>query len=149
MTGEIIKYYRGISDITETNEDPDHVVMQVALKEMHGNTNLLPEHFVIHSTSWRFERGGIVLTYIVYSESFGFMNKPMKTLKLSDLEIAVGESIKKPRPAIIEEINVISHAIRHLSFLVQHDSEEKYAKAIDKESTALLKQVYTSLAGRV
>ncbi|HEV7126154.1 MAG TPA: hypothetical protein VGN32_01785 [Ktedonobacterales bacterium] len=75
---------------------------------------------VVHSTSWRYEAGGVILTYITVVE----VHAPMPPDSLVTLPIARAELVRggamAPPPAIGVEA-VLEHALRHLSWLVRDD----------------------------
>lgn len=148
MTGEQVSYHGHTTEITDSNVDPDQVVLKFAMDEIGSEANAEKENFVIHSTSWRYKNNSIILTYIVYSEMFTFPLGAVSTLHVNELRVT-GHASKGQRVAEIDEVGVVSHAIRHLGFLVRNDSDGKYATAVDAESTEQLKSVYATLAGRI
>lgn len=75
---------------------------------------------VVHSTSWRYEEGRVVLTYVVVVEAPG--NLPPGSLEASEVEraeLARGKSLAPPDS--ISVAAVLEHALRHLSWLIRDD----------------------------
>lgn len=144
-----IVYHRHTLDITGAQENPDNIILKLVSDETKETPNMIDDEFVIHSTSWRYENGGITITYLVYSDSVDFSNHPTKELLTKDFIIAKSENSKKPRPKEINEENVLSHAIRHLGFLIKTDEREKYVGAISSENIKMLEKAYPALAGEI
>jgi len=142
-------YHKHQFDITDVNSNPDDLVFNLLNDESNGIPKIANDSFVIHSTSWRYETDKIILTYIVYSDEIDFSKHQSKEFLASDFVIAKGEDSKRPRPKEINELNVLSHAIRHLGFLIRTGEREKYAKAISKENVEFLEKSYTALAGEI
>ena len=75
---------------------------------------------VVHSTSWRYEEGRIILTYVVVVD-------PPRELPPSSLEmflversdLARGDSLAPPESITVAA--VLEHAIRHLAWLIRDD----------------------------
>jgi hypothetical protein len=76
---------------------------------------------VLHSTSWRYRGGNLVLTYLaVIPERFPPARVPDFQLRgLSTHEIARGSATHAPPTVAIE--HVIAHAVRHLAWLSRDD----------------------------
>ncbi|GAC1613244.1 MAG: hypothetical protein NVS9B1_21300 [Candidatus Dormibacteraceae bacterium] len=75
---------------------------------------------VVHSTSWRYEEGRIVLTYLAVVECP--QRLPEGSLELVPIEradLARGESTAPP--ASITVAAVLEHAVRHLAWLNRED----------------------------
>lgn len=144
-----IVYHKHIVNITGAQENPDDVILKLVGDETNETPNMIGNKFVIHSTSWRYENNEIVLTYIVYSDSVDFSNHPTKELLTKDFIIAKSNDSKRPSPSIIKEENVLSHAIRHLGFLIKTDEREKYVSAISSENIQMLEKAYPALAGKI
>ncbi len=144
-----IVYHRHTLDITNKKENPDDVILKLVSDETNETPNMIDDKFVIHSTSWRYEHDEIVLTYIVYSDTVDFSNHLTKELLAKDFIIAKSENSKKPRPKEISEENVLSHAIRHLGFLIKTDERGKYVSAISAENIKMLEKAYPTLAGEI
>ena len=92
---------------------------------------------VIHSTSWRYERGHFVLTYLVYSDDFDM--EDARSERLTRLPSASKGSRSR--------IGVLSHALRHLAFLVEEDPRP-YRRALDPATRRALAKLEPAVAGR-
>ena len=90
---------------------------------------------VVHSTSWRYEHGDLLLTYLAYSDELPFDELPQVLPRETQ---AVGAGIA----------SVVAHAIRHLAFLAGQEPE-KYGRAITSETLAHLRRLEPEVAGRI
>ena len=75
---------------------------------------------VVHSTSWRYREGAVVLTYVAVVEPPGTL--PLDSLEILPVqrsELAGGEAMAPPKG--IEVQAVLEHAFRHLSWLLRDD----------------------------
>jgi hypothetical protein len=92
---------------------PGEVVVEV----MQGYT-LVPR--VIHSTSWRYEEGRVILTYVAVVEPPGGLpSDSLIEVPVKRSEIARGDAITPPQS--IDVSAVLEHAFRHLSWLLRED----------------------------
>jgi hypothetical protein len=104
---------------------------------------------VYHSTSWRFDDPGVILTYIAVADLGEHVQDwwPMARPVTLDLLTAVG----KPYPHRADDepvpryIDVLVHAIRHLRFLLDTDTET--ADALGPHWRQQLAEVKPALAG--
>lgn len=75
---------------------------------------------VAHSTSWRYEEGRVILTYVVVVAPPGALPPDtLVALPVAHTALARGEAMAPP--ASIDVTQVIEHALRHLSWLVRDD----------------------------
>jgi hypothetical protein len=99
----------GISKAAE----PSHVVLDVmASYDLHPH--------IVHSTSWRYEDGRIVLTYVVAVDPPGLL--PPDSLELAPIErsdLARGAATAPPDSITVNA--VLEHAVRHLAWLNRED----------------------------
>ena len=80
---------------------------------------LLPR--VVHSTSWRYDQGDVVLTYIVVIDPHDDLPPgSLEPREVERSEVARGDSMAPPRSITVAA--VLEHAIRHLSWLVKDDA---------------------------
>jgi len=104
-----------------------------------GTASLFPgmplRRVVVHSTSWRYEQGTLILTYLAYSDELPFDDLPHVLPRDAK---AVGTGVAA----------VVAHAIGHLSFLVRQEPD-KYCHALSRETLAHLAQVEPDVAGRI
>jgi hypothetical protein len=73
----------------------------------------------VHSTSWRFEQGRLVVTYLAVLDGPAPSVKGFSASEVRRRELARG-SASEPPPAI-EIDHVVEHALRHLAWLGRDD----------------------------
>lgn len=104
-----------------------------------GTAGLFPglplRRVVVHSTSWRYEQGTLLLTYLAYSDELPFDDLPHVLPRDAK---AVGTGVA----------GVVAHAIGHLAFLVRQEPD-RYGHALSSETLAHLAQVEPEVAGRI
>jgi hypothetical protein len=91
---------------------PGDIVAHAARR--YGLTPLL-----VHSTSWRFEGGRVVLTYIVVVHRPQELSENLSDEPVSRAELARGDAMGPPPEIGVSQ--VLEHAFRHLSWLVTDD----------------------------
>jgi len=92
---------------------PGEVVVEV----MNGYP-LVPR--VVHSTSWRYEEGRVILTFVAVVEAPGELpSDSLIEVPVGRTEIARGDAMAPPQT--IDVAAVIEHAFRHLSWLLRDD----------------------------
>jgi len=148
IIGERIRYQRRKVNLSRKGSDPDKLMWSLIRQELRE----LPaeeREFIIHSTSWRYERpGNILLTYIAYSDELTFEKGKTKNLLLKNLGI-ITRNNRKPRSRMQLEKKVVSHAIRHIAFLVKTDDQIDFKSAMAPETIKTFEKLWVSLAGRV
>jgi hypothetical protein len=92
-------------------EHPVEVVDRVA-------RDLLGEPLLVHSTSWRRDRGAVVLTFLVVVEADALAAWAAADVGRQDL----ARSTAHAAPAAIAENQVLEHALRHLAWLAHDDA---------------------------
>ncbi len=75
------------------------------------------EPAVVHSTSWRAARDGVILSFAVVVEPE--IAKSFASVPIDRAELARSEATKAPAP--IQTNQVVEHALRHLAWLVKDD----------------------------
>jgi len=104
-----------------------------------ATTRVFPEvplrRIVVHSTSWRYEHGSLLLTYLAYSDDLPFHGLPDVLPREGN---AVGAGVA----------SVVAHAIRHLAFLVREEPD-RYGRALSTETLAHLERIEPKVAGRI
>lgn len=80
--------------------------------------DLIGEPLLVHSTSWRRDRGAVVLTFLVVVEGAAIVGTDAVDVGREDL----ARSSAHAAPAAIAETQVLEHALRHLAWLA-HDDE--------------------------
>ena len=74
---------------------------------------------VVHSTSWRSEPGRIVLSYAAAVETPDVLSPFLAAEPIGRVDLARGEATAAP--AAIGTLQVLEHALRHLSWLIHDD----------------------------
>jgi hypothetical protein len=75
---------------------------------------------VVHSTSWRHEEGRVVLSYVaVVDPPASLPDDTLVPVPVDRTDLARGDATAPPRE--IGVLQVIEHALRHLSWLAQDD----------------------------
>jgi hypothetical protein len=97
----------------EVGQDADPTAVVAAISRLN-----VGEPAVVHSTSWRHARGGVVLTFVAVYDAeaiSGFASVPVERH-----ELARGEATTAPRQ--ISAGPVIEHGLRHLAWLAGDDA---------------------------
>lgn len=147
IVDEKIVYKQVLLDITNKTENPDDLVLLVVQKY---SADIIERNRVIsHSTSWRYQEGGsTIITYIVYSDDFDFSNSDSNELELDHIKIIESGDPSHPAPKVIPLDSVVSHGIRHLSFLVSNNPSV-YNATLDPNTILRFKEIDTALAGKI
>lgn len=103
--------YRTASAIPLPGESPDETARRL------GGISAADPATVVHSTSWRYEPGTVVLTYAICPDPEPWL----PATEAPVLEIARGPAPAAPSPAGFSLVNVVAHAVRHLAFLMAED----------------------------
>ena len=145
-----VRYQRKEVNVSRKGSDPDRVIWSLIRQNQHGASEEAEEHqFVIHSTSWRYERPRkVVLTYIAYSDELTFEKGNWKSLSLKQLGQVNKKSRKPPSRAALEK-KVVSHAMRHIAFLIKTDDGIDFKTAMRPETMEAFENLWVSLAGRI
>jgi len=85
----------------------------LAVADRLARSNLGPPRLV-HSTSWRTARGGVVLTFVVVMDELDLPGAPV-----ARAELARGGATTAPDEIAAEP--VVEHGLRHLAWLVRDD----------------------------
>ncbi len=96
-----------------SDADPNDIVA-------HAVRELKSTPLVVHSTSWRFQRENLVLTYIAVISNDQVFIDGFEAIGVTHRDIARGSATASPEGIEVEE--VIEHALRHLSWLARDDS---------------------------
>lgn len=102
---------------------------------------------VIHSTSWRYEAGRLILTYLVYTGALTPATPAARSVPLGDLALARSGDPTVPHPPQITPHHVLAHGLRHLRFLAQTDRAVRAALRADPGTLPRLMQLPPALAG--
>lgn len=95
------------------------------------NNDVLDNVVMKHSTSWRVDRYGIVLTYVAILKPSGLVREMWPDARPIGLGLAraVGKPPPSPpiEPPTPRYIDVLLHALRHLRFLIDTDAVNRAA----------------------
>ena len=139
IAGRDLRFQVARLDLERSKRDPDESVRDFADARL-GEPDALR---VVHSTSWRYERGRIVLSYLVYSDRLAPPGKSRKA------RVDALPSPEEPaRDVRDRDKSVASHALRHLAFLVAQDPD-KYRPKLSAETIRALRPLRPAAAGRV
>lgn len=139
---QTIRYVRRATDLSKRTSDPDAVARELA--------SSIATPAILHSTSWRWEKDGtIVLTYLAYCEHAEFRGVEPVQLGWDRLAPPAATDPQHPRPAEIREEDVVSHGLRHLSFLVRYARDGRLAAALSPHSLTFFRAMCGQLAGRL
>lgn len=104
-----------------------------------------PDGGILHSTSWRFTAGQIVLTYAALPDpdpsTAAVLHPPAPPARSTD-PLA-------PSPPRLEQADVVAHACRHLAFLNHTDPTVTAAGRRNPELWKLLDRYRPAVAGRL
>jgi hypothetical protein len=92
------------------DDDPVQVVTRLA-------TNLMGAPLLVHSTSWRRDRGGVILSFVV-------VNAPGQAAELPGIPIRrteLARSSATSAASVIRTGQVLEHGLRHLAWLAVED----------------------------
>lgn len=134
-------------DITNKTENPDDLVLLTVQK---FNSDIIQKNRLIsHSTSWRYvDSGQTIITYVVYSDDFDFSGQDTLQLPIKEIEIIESGDPSKPRPKEIPINAVVSHGIRHVSYLTTNNPAI-YQSVIDPATLVIFKEIDIALAGKI
>ena len=138
-------------DMTQECRDPDQVADEY-IQFLFQDISVISEkdRYILHSTSWRYDAPrSIILTYLVYADSFTLKNMSPFLLRFEGLKLAHSENPKVPRPKELTQTAVISHGIRHLAYLIISDQKGEFRKVVSTETHRVFEQLQTQLAGRL
>jgi hypothetical protein len=147
IVDDAVHYQRKPVSLSEGGEDPDRTIKSLIRRKFHASE--VEEEFVVHSTSWRYTPPDkVVLTYVAYSDELEFKPGEAQSLPLEELRTV---TISTPRPSSPAELEkqVVSHAMRHIAFLVKTDYEGALRGVLTPTTIEVFEAVWVALAGRV
>src|SRR5215210_2440301 len=123
IVGKQVRYQRKEVSLSRKGADPDKLIWSRIRQEHSEPRQDHEEHeFIVHSTSWRYERPGkVVLTYVAYSDELEFEKGKAKSLPVKNLR-TIHKNSRRPRSKAELEKKVVSHAMRHIAFLIRTDA---------------------------
>jgi len=143
----MVRYARFFNDISSCEMDPDAITKDMLRLVDIGQGEKLP---CAHSTSWRFEDGCTILTYLVWVSKDELPDFPSNVLNVDAVNCHGGAGPLNPRPECIKEEHVLTHGLRHLSYLIFEKEEPFLVQAFaETGSIGLLQGMEPALAGRI
>jgi len=147
-----VHYQRKQANLSKKGSDPNRLIQSLIMEKRDnakGSGEIQKEEFVVHSTSWRYmQPNKIVLTYVAYSDELEFEKGKAHSLPLKNLRRLTRKSQRARTRAALEK-QVVSHAMRHIAFLIKTDNQIDYKSALTPETVKIFKKLWVSLAGRV
>lgn len=150
IMGDRVRYQRKQANLSKKGGDPDSMILSL-IQEKHRDSagEVEEKEFIIHSTSWRYEQPGkVMLTYVAYSDALEFEKGGSWSFPLKKLK-AINKKSQKPRTRAALEKKVVSHALRHIAFLINTDNQIDYKSALTPETREVFQKLWVSLAGKV
>lgn len=89
-----------------------------------------------------------MLTYVAYSDELEFRKNKTRSLALNEIRTITKKS-RKPRSRAELEKKVVSHAMRHIAFLIQTGDQYDFESALTPETKEVFEKLWVSLAGKV
>ena len=150
ILGNRVRYQRKQANLSRKGGDPNHMIQSLIQEKRDTAAGTVEEkEFVVHSTSWRYTKPDkIMLTYVAYSDELEFEKGKFHSVPLKNLKTITKKS-RKPRSRAALEKKVVSHAMRHIAFLIRTDDQIDFDSALTPETKKVFKSLWVSLAGRV
>jgi hypothetical protein len=150
IVGDDVRYQRKQANLSKKGGDPDRMIQSlIQEKRRAGPRKVEKKEFVVHSTSWRYTRPNkVMLTYVAYSDELEFEKGKTHSLPLKKLRMITKKS-RRPRSRAELEKQVVSHAMRHIAFLIQTEEQNDFKSALTPETREVFKSLWVSLAGKV
>lgn len=143
---ETVRFFHLQTDITESQKDPD-ALMKNQLEQF-GMINGKGARYA-HSTSWRYENGRTLLTYLVWVDGHKLENLPSRRLFIPSVACPTSRGPLSPRPESICEAHVLVHGLRHLRYLALDREDAVAAKLLEcRQTRGLLLSIEPALSGR-
>jgi hypothetical protein len=138
ISGTELRFQFARFSLASQRRDPDKLVREFADRRLTTPDALR----IVHSTSWRYEGGAIVLSYLVYSDRLPFRGRSRR-VRLRALPNPEDGADGRDR-----DRTVASHALRHLAFLAAEDPRE-YEARLSAATRRSLRALRPTAAGRV
>jgi hypothetical protein len=150
IVGSDVRYQRKEANLSRKGGDPDRMLRSLIWQERRAPGEEIEEQeFLIHSTSWRYEKPDkVILTYAAYSDELKFEKGKVHHLSLKRLRTLTKNSRRPRSPAELEK-KVVSHAVRHIAFLIKTDNRDEFRNALAPKTVVAFKKIWASLAGKV
>ena len=150
VVGKDVRYQRKLVNLSRKGGDPDRAIRSlIRQKERALSGKVIEKEFIVHSTSWRYEPPDkVLLTYVAYSEELEFKKGTYNCLSLKRLP-TIHKNSRKPSSKTELEKKVVSHAMRHIAFLIQSGDRDGFKSALKADTVLVFKKLWISLAGKV
>jgi hypothetical protein len=150
IVGKSVRYQRKEANLSRKGGDPDRMIRSLIQEKRRASSGKVEEkEFIVHSTSWRYARPDkVMLTYVAYSDELEFEKGKAENLPLKKLKTITKKS-RKPRSHTELEKKVVSHAMRHIAFLIQTGDQEDFESALIPETKKVFEKLWVNLAGKV
>lgn len=145
-----VHYQRKQANLSKKGGDPNSMIQSLIREKRTTSSGKVEEkEFIIHSTSWRYTKPDkILLTYVAYSDELEFERGKSHSLALKNLS-KIAKASQKPRSQAALEKKVVSHALRHIAFLIKTDYQNEFKSALTPQTKKIFKSLWANLAGRV
>jgi hypothetical protein len=150
IAGRNVRYWRKQSNLSRKGGDPDRMIQSLIQEKRRADSGEVEEkEFIVHSTSWRYTKPDkVMLTYVAYSDELEFKKGQTKSLPLKNLRKITKKS-KPPRSRTELEKKVVSHAMRHIAFLIQTGDQDDFKSVLKPGTIKVFEKLWVSLAGKV
>jgi hypothetical protein len=150
IMGDRVHYQRKQANLSKKGGDPDRRIQSLIQEKSHDSADEAEENeFLIHSTSWRYEKPSkVMLTYVAYSDELEFEKGKSHSFPLKKLRTITKKSTK-PRTRVALEKKVVSHGLRHIAFLIRTDPQTDFKSALSPETIEIFEKLWVSLAGKL
>jgi hypothetical protein len=149
LLSDRVRYHCSRIALTDPAMDPDLIVRRLVEDKLPGRPHIPGGDYLSHSTSWRYEpAGAVILTYLVHAVSIDFTDAATRELGMAELALSESSDPRQPRPVHVAETHVLSHALRHLGFLLRHGDGTLGSK-ISPQAMAFFAGAVPALAGRL
>jgi hypothetical protein len=143
---ETVRFFHLQTDITENQKDPD-AVMKAQLEQLEVIDGKGARY--AHSTSWRYENGRTLLTYLIWVDGDKLENLPSKRLFIPSVACPTSRGPLSPRPESICEAQVLVHGLRHLRYLALDQKDKVAAELLEcRRTRGLLHSLEPALSSR-
>jgi hypothetical protein len=142
-----IRYHRLCRDITAIPADPDDILLET-LERLGGDARL--KGAVAHSTSWRYEKGRTLLTYMVWGSADTLAGLQTRVLSVDEIVTPSAAGPLAPRPKTVDETHVLAHGLGHLRYLVCERREPFLSGAmVATGALDMIHRIAPTLSGRL
>lgn len=144
---EKIRYHHFQVDISHLQNDPDVILAQALIE---NGIDFKHNACYAHSTSWRYESGDTILTYLVWVPGWIIEDVSSEVMipRMVEYSRCTGLILQRSEKTSLE--HVLVHGLRHLRFLLFECQDPEVLKAIDAaEAVALFKSLPPEESGRI